>query len=246
MVAAPAVQIEFDSPAKEYVPWLQGIGPGCDYIIERLRVGDTLAFAEVIQQYLFDNPTLGERLHDEVEEGLVDGTLLDECDLPPEALEYVENFWNQPTVFIKFMDTMKEAGVDYSHGAVLRAEDLADYSQEIEEIAMTLKSVDEKLEKLLDAVNGRHGLMERMAVVETKQDAAKEEAQKSEDRLVKAISAAATAINEKLGTIPDRNEVGNIINDKAMETRRFRIAQWIAFGLIVVTLVVGLLDFFKH
>lgn len=170
MWAAAEPQIEFNSPAKEYISWFEDIGPGWDYIVEQLRKGDTLAFAEVIQQYLYDNPALGARLHDEVEEEMEAGLLLDECDLSDEQLRQVEEFHRQPTVFIKFMDTLEEAGVDYSHGIGLRAEDLADYSQQIEEIAMTLKSVEEKLDKLIDAVSGPQGLNARLAVVESKLD----------------------------------------------------------------------------
>lgn len=86
-------------------------------------------------------------------------------------------------------------------------------------MTFNLKSVEEKLDKLLEAVGGRHGLIERMVVSESSQEVAKEEAEKSEARLVKAIKDATQTINEKLSKIPDRAEVSNIINAK--ETRRF-------------------------
>ena len=214
--------------------------PGGLYIIEALRRGDTMAFKDVVQQFLFDHPEVGQHLDDELEQSLVDGTALDEWELTEHEAEQLNEFYKSPTVLIQFLD------VPWSGEAELRAEDLAHYSQEIEEIAMTLKSVDEKLDKLLDAVTGRDGLMERVAVIESKLDAAKEEAGKSEGRLNRAIEASEGRLDNKLKEIPDRNEVGKLINDNTRDSIRYRIAQWIAFGLLVATLIGVVLAYFKH
>jgi hypothetical protein len=139
--------VEFNHPAADYIGWMEGIGPGCALVVDQLRQGSTQAFADVIQQFLFANPDLGEHLHDELEEADMEGRLLDECDVPEEI---VESYYNEPTVQIKFMDTMEEAVVDYSHGIILRAVDLANYSVEIEEIAMTMKTLEENMKTLQD------------------------------------------------------------------------------------------------
>lgn len=152
MEVASEPQIEFNRPAADYVGWLEGIGPGCDFIVEKLRQGDLLAFGDVIQQFLFDHPILGENLHDEVEEGIWDGSLVEECELPEDVQKEAEAFFDEPSIEIQFMDT------EWSHGTALRARDLADYSQEIEEIAMSLKTLETNMTTLL----------QEMAVVKTK------------------------------------------------------------------------------
>lgn len=135
------------------LPWFgPNPGPGGLYVMECFRLGDHYAFAEVVQQFLFDHPEVGERLHDQVEKMLMRDDWQDDQFLPG-AEEAMAEFYSQPTVYLKFMDTMEEAGVDYSHGIELRVEDLADFSQELEETAMSFKSLNEKMDQALTKIN---------------------------------------------------------------------------------------------
>jgi hypothetical protein len=163
--------LEFNHSPEDYICWLEGLGPGCDFVVDQLRQGSTLALGEVIQQILFANPPLGEHLHMELEEADKEGRLFDDCDVPNEI---VEAYYREPTVFIRFMDTMERVGVDYSHGVILRAVDLADYKQEIEEIAMSMKTLEEDVKELR---NDTKKILEQLSR-SNERTAAIEEAQK--------------------------------------------------------------------